>query len=355
MCRKSTLNCLFKILCITLSFLAANVAFARKGVQALYQHPFDTGGGGTNLCIASHEGVMFSNPALMPWGNKTFRWVGAKLQFLAEPNSFFFFQQQDSTAARQQAVDTPVHLGFASIFSVITNNFGLGVFGYSDNDVKINRYGEFGFPELRIRNNVYSGLIMAGGFTLGRNFSLGVAGKAMSVAELDERRDVTDNDAFKNLFNTDQIAPGNFDLYSADLGMLYNIRGSAVDFRFALKVDDIGDTKRGDETVFPMIYHAGMSVTFHTNSDMVHLELNYRDIGDAYEETLLKKVYAGGKITVENIIALSGGLYHGSPSVGLALDFIILNFGASYYVKEIGTSIGDEPREIIEFYINGGI
>ena len=94
--------------------------FARKTAQPIYVHPFDYAAGGTNLCLASHEAVLFANPAIMPFGNKFFRWVGLKTVILAAPESLVVLSGgSQSGNLIEDAFNSPIHIGFQGLFSFI--------------------------------------------------------------------------------------------------------------------------------------------------------------------------------------------------------------------------------------------
>ena len=77
-----------KILLILLALAApATTALARKTNQPIYEDPFDIGAGGASLTRASKDGMIFSNPALLPQGGKFFRWVGTTFTLLSNKES----------------------------------------------------------------------------------------------------------------------------------------------------------------------------------------------------------------------------------------------------------------------------
>src|SRR5262245_37670234 len=80
--------------------LGEPTAVARKTNEPIYEDPFDIGSGGASLTRASKEGMIFSNPALLPLGSKTFRWLGFTLSLLANKESIDTARQLATTASK---------------------------------------------------------------------------------------------------------------------------------------------------------------------------------------------------------------------------------------------------------------
>jgi hypothetical protein len=139
-----------------------------------------------------------------------------------------------------------------------------------------------------------------------------------------------------------------------DLGLLFFAQGNAVDFRFALKVDDVGGTALSGIDDYKQTYHAGLGLTFHGAMEALHLAVDYRDLTGVYDEALFKKVYAGARIMVRNHMAIAAGLYQGYPTYGVRLDLWLMQIGASVYSRELGDYPGEKQRNIYLGYFGFG-
>src|SRR5690606_10241359 len=118
---------------------------------------------------------MFANPALMPYGEKAFRWFGSEFALLATKNSYNELQnltgrkkghskegqeaEDDNRNYYDQVFDNPLHFGATSTISLITNNFGIGTFARFEPDVAGQRHNETGIPEFRARAEGYTGMV----------------------------------------------------------------------------------------------------------------------------------------------------------------------------------------------------
>lgn len=369
-------GCFCQFLSIALAFTQfTDHAFGKKTNQAVYEEPFDIAAGGAALTRASQEGVMFANPALMPYGEKAFRWFGSEFALLATKNSYNELQsltgrkkgpskegqeaEDDNRNYFDQVFDNPLHFGATSTISLITNNFGIGTFARFEPDIAGQRHNETGIPEFRARAEGYTGMVASAAGRLTNWLSLGVTGKYLYKVEPDIIIDLADVNKVQEIRNDpssirDQVTAGQGT--SLDAGALVFLQGQKVDYRLAMKIDDIGDTQFSeDQRPFRQAYHAGIGLTFHNAVDSLHLSLDFRDITGVYQEPLPLRIYAGAKVIFRNFIGLAAGLYQGYPTFGVRLDLMLVKLGFSVYGRELGEYLGDAPRTIYLAYLGFGI
>ena len=353
--------------------LVTEPAFARKTSQPILQDPFDTAAGGASLTRAARQSVILANPALMPYGAKFHRWIGTQFGVLANKDSIEFLQSMvnggsndaegeeeagdTATALIDKVFDTPIHAGFFNITSYIINNFGLALFGSSVIDIQAREFGDTGMPEVRFGMDLYVG--GAGGFAVQtfKWLSLGLTAKYLMVAEPSIGVSLVDQEQIASL--SDPSALQELASYGRgmgyDAGALVFLQGSAVDFRFALKVEDVGNTSfTGTQAPFLQTINAGTSLTLHSNKDALHLAVDFRDMQAAYDEHWFKRVYAGARLVMRQYIGLAYGLYQGWPSYGVRLDLLVMKLGATVHTKELGSYPGENPRSIYQVYLMSG-
>jgi len=347
----------------------AGEAWARKTNQPVYEDPFDIGAGGASLTRASKEGRVFANPALLPQGGSFHRWAGFTLSLLSNKESVETARSLATGAKKQEGGDEeagpdtreisdavfkqPLRVGWGASLAWVTRFFGLSVFSRFEPDLRARELGSTGVPEIEFHAESYHGVALGTAIeTPFRWLTFGVTGKYLYAAEPNLTIEVTDEDAIADVTdprNTQDLASHNKGV-GFDAGMLMFFQGKWIDYSLAAKVDDVGNTKFiGDNpapTEFKQVVSAGTAVTFHTGADALHLALDYRDIMNAYGEEMFKKYYAGVKLTLRTYIGLAAGYYHGSPSIGAEVDFILFRLAATAFTRELGDHPGVEPRNM---------
>ena len=80
-----------------------------KGSSPIYEDPFDVGSGGASLTRASQAGMIFSNPALIPYGPGFHRWFGNESNVLIGKDSVDFAKslQSGSGGGESSITDCP--------------------------------------------------------------------------------------------------------------------------------------------------------------------------------------------------------------------------------------------------------
>ncbi len=360
--RRLLLNSAGSLLGSVIILFATNTvtAFARSSAP-IYEDPFDVAGGGASLTRASQAGMLFSNPALIPYGTGIHRWLGNETSLIVGKESVDFAKSLSSGAGAASSggsdfinsvLESPLHAGVLNCFSYINRFFGLGIFNRAEFDIAAKKYGDTGLPALKFRAESYQGLgISAASLVLGKMLSVGVTGKFVYAGEPDLTIELTDQDAIANL----QSASGLKSLtamnagYGYDAGLVLFRQGSTADYRVALKIDDVGGTKlsgTGDLKELKQMYHVGLGYTLHNSVDSLHLSADYRDVKATSDDGLFKRVRMGAKLLLRHHLGVSAGYYDGWPSYGVELDAWLVRLTAAYYTREMGSKPGLEPRPV---------
>lgn len=360
---------LYLVISSILIFLFSVPAYGKKTNQCIYEDPFDIASGGANLTRATQTGILFANPAQLPYGGKFFRWLGMRTTFIVGKDSVDFARdmlanQKSSDGENQEAenqggefvdrlLKTPVHFGSSTAVSFLTNNGGLSAFYRIEPDIQAKKYSETGTPAVVLQGEAYGGAIASfAGRTPWRSLSLGLSAKYLYAAEPYLSVQIADQEAIESLssgggeaetLNKIQTGTG------FDAGLLYFLQASNIDFRLALKADDVGNTKfsgDGNPKEFKQTFHGGLGLTFHNQVDAFHLSFDYRDVLGAYDEKNFKKLYMGAKLMIRTYVGIGVGLYQGAPSYGIELDLFIMRISGTLYTRELSTSPGVDPRPI---------
>ncbi len=365
--------------------LVDSFAFARKTNQSLYEDPFDVGSGGATLTWATQEGILLSNPALLPYGGKFMRWLGAKSTFMAGADSIQLGRDLISSSSGQSSgedtenteeekdvndqintlFENPLHIGASQTLSLITANGGLVAFSSVEPDIRAYKKGDpvsgSGVPQVVVRNEAYAGAVASlASRSMWRWLSFGLSGKYLLINDPTVTIDFTDQESISNVTDQANTTQNVSELNSGvgfDGSMLVFFQGNNVDLKVASTVVDIGGTALtggAEERVLPQMVHAGLGLTFHTSADALHLAVDYRDITDAYEEEMFKRVYAGAKLLLRTYLGIGAGVYHGTPSFAAEVDLILMRVALSFYTREYGPRPGVDPRPILMLSVSTG-
>lgn len=348
--------------------LLCSTAVWGKTNEPIFQDPFDIGGGGASLTRATQEGMLASNPAMMPYGAKFFRWLGLKTSISVGQDSVDFAKsaakgskgEGDSAAQNQAFVDkifdTPIHLGVAESLTFITSNFGMTVFTSTEPDIRAWKRGDpelgAGTPTIALRNELYGGaLVSFAQRTPLPWFSYGLTGKYLLADERKINVEITDQTAITNAREEAQSlkAVPKKPAFGTDFGTLIFAQGNILDWRFASTVTNIGGTQfaeGAEPSEFKQMVNFGTSLTLHSDADAIHFAVDYRDALGAYDDLQYKHIYAGTKITIHRFLGLSAGLYQFNPTYGIELDLFFMRLAAASYAREYGRSPGVDRRPI---------
>lgn len=358
-------RCLFylklALLFLAIEPIATTSAAIARGSAPVYEDPFDVAAGGSSLTRASQAGMIFSNPALIPYGTGFHRWLGNETSVLIGKDSVEFVQDLSSGTSSNEAgnsafidtvLKTPIHAGILNNFSYINRFFGFSVFNRGEFDVSAKKYGDTGLPVLRFRAESYQGLgVSSSTLLLGKLMSLGVTGKFIYAGEPDLEIELTDQQAIQDLQSTSglkSLVAMNMG-YGYDAGIVFFKQGATSDYRIALKIDDVGGSKLSGEASLKelkQMYHVGMSYTWHNSVDSLHLSIDYRDLQAVSGDALFKRVRLGAKLLLRHHLGISAGYYDGWPSYGVELDAWLVRLTAAYYKREMGEKPGLDSRAI---------
>ncbi|MBP6217668.1 MAG: hypothetical protein KA436_03660 [Oligoflexales bacterium] len=350
-----------------------------KTNEPIYQDPFDLAAGGSSLTWATQEGILVSNPALLPYGGKFFRWVGLKTSLFPGKESLNLTRsllknkgvKKDSTKTTEEQnnelidtlFNTPIHLGASVALSFITSRGGLAVFSSLEPDLKAWKNGDptsgSGLPALTVRNEFYTGayasLATRSPF---ENLSFGLSLKSLYVADQVLHIDLLDTDSI-NKAGTDLSKPSSKLPHGlgVDLGTLLFLQGKHTDLRLAASTVNVGGLQlsNSDQDPIPQTLNVGLGLTFHSDTDALHLSIDFRDTDNKYKEALFKRIYAGVRLMLRQYVGLAAGVYHGTPTVGAELDLIFMRVAASAYTREYGDNPGVDPRRIYAVSLTWGV
>ncbi len=348
-----------------------------KTSQPFYEDPFDLASGGASLTWATQEGILISNPALLPYGGTLFRWAGEKTTVSAGKESIAIAQKMakgtnvTKDAASTQALldtvfDSPVHVGLSQALSLITNNGGFAAVTTQEPDVHAWKYGDpetgAGTPTVQIHGESYTGGIASlAGHIGGLPLSFGISAKYVLVKDFRSNLELVDPQAVQQFSETfsSMVRPSGFGRgMGLDAGSLLFLQGSAVDFRLASTVTNIGGVALQGSTTpasLPQYMSAGAGVTFHNELDALHLAVDVRDLTNVYHDPTFKRIYAGAKLLLRRYIGLGAGLYQGHISYGGEIDLWIFRLAATSYTREYGNAPGVDPRPIYSISLSMGI
>lgn len=364
---------------IALIFIAvffSNALWGRTN-QPLYEDPFDIGAGGTTLTRATQESMLINNPALLPYGGKFFRWLGLKSNISAAKDSIDLVKslaQGDSSASQSESngnnlinslFTKPIHFGASQSASFITNNGGICAFASVEPDFRAFKRGDpkqgSGVPSVVVRNEVYGGLYASlASRSLYDWFAYGFSAKYLMIGDNELRIDLTDQDAPKRV-QTELGDIQNTGLNKGigfDFSTLFFWQGRYVDARLASVMNDLGSTKLSGQTGrthIPQTLNVGLGLTFHTSADAIHFSADLRDVSNAYEQELFKRLYLGTRILIRTWVGIAFGIYHGSPTYGIELDLFLFRASLASYTREYGDHPLVDQRKIYVFSFTTGL
>ncbi len=327
--------------------------------------PFDLAGGGAVLTWSTQNDIPAANPALLCLGRKNFRWMGLRTSFYPGAQSVDLVRSmaKDSSALQKKTpqefidlvFDNPLHLGLSEVMSFITRHFGLALFANTQPDIKIWRNGDpargAGTPKLIFNNEAYGGALASVAGQLSSFLSLGLTAKYLMITQGAVDIDVTDQAAAssaKEQFQSQNLSnPAK--AYGMDAGLLLFRTGDFLDLRLGATLANITPMKLSapvENAPTLRAYNVGVGLTLHSYADAIHISADYRDLTNAYQEPLFKRVYVGSKIVIRRVLGLATGIYQGSPSYGVELDLFLLKLSLAQYTREYGDHIGVDPRRI---------
>lgn len=354
-----------KCLAFALLFAEISPLFAKNSSELVYTEPFDLAAGGTTLTRASQEGIVFANPALLPLGAATIRWVGLETAFMVDrdlaENGVSSLQAPADTgnsAFVEDLFSRSIHFGQSLSLSLLNKNFAITVFDRLEVDIEGNRYDNGGLPQINFSGEAYAGAMATAAIQPTRWFSIGVTGKYLYMGEPDIQIPVTDTERIEALADDpsslrDELQYGKG--IGADLGMLFLHQTSYIDLSLGLKVEDALGTKLSNhQETLPQTFNAGLGLAIHGTTNVLHLSADYRDIGNAYDEKTFKKIYLGARLMLFQTLGLAVGLYQGIPTFGVRFDAFFIKLGITAYGRELGTYPGDKQRNMVSVYTSIG-
>lgn len=362
-----TLRSLVVLFCLCAS-LPPHAAFGLNG-NPLIENSFDLGAGGASLTRATQEGIFFANPAQLAYGNVFLRLNLPSISVLTARESIDLVQGlgggSDEAAGEAELIErlesSPVALGLKLSLSLLGTNWGFGASSRVETDFSFKEFGSRGLPEFQIRTLSVAAVSLAGAVRLPA-LPWWALGLHLKQLRLNEQLTLIDLSEAARLENPASIVSPQTLLSTQsgaglDIGSLWFFRSRSFDALVALKVDDVGNTRlagSGAPDQILQTIHAGVGLTLHTSADALHLALDYRDVGQAYDLPLFKRLRAGVKATLRTYIGVAAGIRDGRPSAALALDLIFLRLQLAAYGVELGNSPNVDSRTLLEANITTG-
>jgi hypothetical protein len=333
----------------------------------MYEETFDIAAGGASLTRATRYGVVFANPALLPFSGSFHRWLGSETSLHINKESVDYAktlvpgastanEESSGNSASSEFLDhvfsAPFLAGTQNSLAYLNAYGGIGAFSKFEVDLEAQEYSETGMPAVRLRGKSYKGGTASAAMRIPfLPLSLGLTAKYLVASEPQATIDVSDPTAIEQYQDPAALAElvDQATGTGVDVGSVLFLQGPKVDYRFALKVDDAGGTSfTGSDQIddFKQVISAGAAVTFHTGKDAIHLAIDRRDLTGAYDSPPFKSTRAGVKAILRNWIGLAAGFYDGYPSAGAEVDLFFLKLGVATYRRENSNVPGLSPRNI---------
>ena len=352
-------------------FTAGSNAIARD-LSPIYEETFDIAAGGASLTRATRYGVALANPALLPVSGSFHRWLGSEFALHINKESVDYAKtllpgsssgasdSGDSSAFVDHVFQNPFLAGTQTSLAYLNAYGGIGFFSRFEVDLEAEEYGPAGMPAVILNGKSYSGGTLSGAAKIPFTpFSLGVTGKYLMLAEPGATIDVADPNAVAQYQDpaalSALVTPSTGTGF--DIGALMFLQGPRVDWRLALKVDDVGGTRlNGGDAIddFKQVTSIGAAMTLHTGKDALHVSVDKRDLQNAYGTPPFKATRAGVKLTLRGYAGIAAGWYDGYPSAGAELDLIFLQIGVATYRREITGAPGVNPRNVFVMNMAAG-
>ncbi len=336
------------------------ISFARD-LSPIYEETFDIAAGGASLTRASRYGAALANPALLPFSGSFHRWLGSEFSLHINQESAAMAKSmlpgassnsESSSGFVDHVFESPFLAGTQTSLAYLNAYGGIGFFSKFEVDLEAQEYGPTGLPAIILNGKSYTGgTVSAAGQIPFTPLSLGLTAKYLMLSEPYASIDLADPDATSQFQDPSALSalvnPSNGVGY--DLGALLFFQGPRVDWRWALKIDDVGGTSlSGGDAVedFKQVISTGASVTFHTGGDAIHIAVDRRDLQNAYGTPAFKSTRAGVKVLLRGYVGVAAGYYDGYPSYGAELDLIFLKLGVASYRRERTDSPGVSARNV---------
>ena len=344
-------------------FLSASLTTiaAARDLSPVYEETFDIAAGGASLTRASRYGAAIANPALLPFSGSFHRWLGSEFSLHINTESVAMAKTllpgaSSANASGSSFVDhvfhSPFLAGTQTSLAYLNAYGGIGFFSKFEVDLAAQEYGPTGLPTILLNGKSYTGATVSAATRIPfMPLSLGITAKYLMMSEPAISIDLADPNAVAQYQDPSALSalvnPSHGIGY--DLGALLFIQGPHMDWRWALKIDDVGGTTIGGGDAvddFKQVLSTGASVTFHTGKDAIHIAIDRRDLQNAYATPAFKSTRAGVKVLLRGYIGIAAGYYDGYPSYGTELDLIFLKIGAASYRRERTNSPGLSARNV---------
>lgn len=358
-------------------------------IDPAYMDPTDLASGGASTTFATNEGMVFSNPALLPVVPTTLRWLGTRISIMPTKGAIDAFSgdipefdPNDISTSLDAFSEVDVGVGAGStLLTFIMSNFAIVPVG---TDLRValgfRKFGslESGSPNyeafLDLENK--TGLAVAFALRPVNWWSFGVTGKGFLVTDqlvsipLNISEFAADPDSATASINTAiedaAKASPTQQVVGYDVGNLFFFQGSNIDLRLATVVRDVGgatisegsldglvDVEAGETPAVveetpkekPQAIDVGVGLTLHTQSSFIHFAADIKDYQNAYNAPDFKRYALGVKAHFARWVALGAGVRHGYGTMGMEADLILFRLSASKYTNVLGDDPAGRKRE----------
>lgn len=360
-------------------------------IDPTYMDPTDLASGGASTTFATNEGMIFSNPALMALGPKTFRWLGTRFSLMPSTGAVDAFSTglpefdgDDLSGSLDKYADVDLAVGAGStLLTFIMSNFAIVPIGM---DLRV-AFGFRKFGSLESQSTSYeafvdienkSGVAIAFAGMPTRWWSLGVTARGLLVTDQlitiplnisaiainPDAAAAAINSAISNAAET----ASNKQVIGYDVGNLFFFQGDTIDFRLATVVRDVGGATITDAAASvvggaggsggsegasleiganekPQAIDVGVGLTFHTNDSFIHFAADVKDYQNVYGEPDFKRYAFGVKSHLYKWVALGAGVRHGYATMGVEADLVLFRLSASKYSEVIGSDPAGRKRD----------
>lgn len=375
-----------KVILLTLLGITTSLMALGAEQAYLYKDPRIMGMGGTNVAVGSYSTSVFSNPAGLASIKEENGYVvdilGVGLSATSGIQNFVndLNDAGDNTVLLQAVIEKysgdAFHSDVSNYTSLSKNSDGLalsiGFLGASDVNFIVHGNGSANGAALELAGRAYGGVVLGGATTidtsLGR-LNLGLGFKYMTQKSYEGPvylADLQQDDAAQRFQDKyEKSASG----IGFDLGLIYEPfkKGGFWNPSLGVSVLNIGslemDNNYGGQ---PMTVNVGMALSPDVSIiDKLVLAVDYVDVlnanvvrtytyagalvvhKDYVEGDPMKRLRAGVTIGLLDSTylstALSGGMYNGSYTAGVDIEFLLFKMNVATYKEQIGTGSVDIP------------
>ncbi len=338
-----------------------------------YRSAYFLGRGDTGIAIAEDDDAIFYNPAGIAIGKGIYKKI-----VLANP--MVEISENTRDVARQlvleekEVADTlrrqlgkSQHVGFNNFTGVILRRAAIGAYASNSTTAMVYKdpiQGAFESVYARARADVGMTFSLASHLFSREHLFIGVTGKIIQRTQAAIDANAAEADQVAEL-SSDEIAMTGQG-FAGDLGMMYR-GGGRSDPSFGITIQDIGDTKfepSVETTLSPQerplkpqkqTVNIGVAVSPGTKFSKFRVLADLRDVLNANDESIYKRIHLGTEITTLGVLGFTAGMNQGYGSFGIYGDMRVLRIDVGVYTEEVGETVGERPDTRFFLRIGAGL